>query len=155
MILVDTSIWIGHFRTFNRVLAGLLEREQVLLHPFVLGEIACGNLKNRVEILSLLQALPAASKADDDEIIFFIEQHALMGRGLGLVDVHSAGLRADATVPALDCRQTASSRGKATRDRVRVRGGRTVSCPFSFSWSAPSVSCEIYFVNSLPTTLPL
>ncbi len=116
MILVDTSIWIGHFRTFNRVLAGLLEREQVLLHPFVLGEIACGNLKNRVEILSLLQALPAASKADDDEIIFFIEQHALMGRGLGLVDVHllASALMQPCRLWTADKRLQAAARQLAT-----------------------------------------
>ncbi len=88
MILVDTSVWIGHFRNVNRVLVRLLEQEQVLLHPFVHGEIACGNLGNRAEILALLAALPAATKADDDEILLLIEQHALMGRGLGLVDVH-------------------------------------------------------------------
>jgi predicted nucleic acid-binding protein len=70
------------------LLAELLEQEQVMTHPFILGEIACGNLKNRNEIVVLMQALPTARRADDREILFFIEQRALMGRGIGLIDVH-------------------------------------------------------------------
>jgi predicted nucleic acid-binding protein len=88
LILVDTSIWIDHFRSANRLLSELLDQEQVLVHPFVLGEIACGNLKNRKEIVALMQALPRAPRADDDQIPFFIEQRALMGRGVGLIDIH-------------------------------------------------------------------
>ena len=88
MVLVDTSVWIDHFRKSNKALAALLEQEEVILHPYVLGELACGNLGNRKEIIALLHALPAASKADDDEVLFFIERHALMGRGVGLIDMH-------------------------------------------------------------------
>lgn len=88
MILVDTSIWINHLRTRSRLLGHLLDLEQVLVHPFVVGELACGNLTNRKEIISLLHSLPSAPKADDDEVLFFIERHKLMGRGLGLVDLH-------------------------------------------------------------------
>jgi predicted nucleic acid-binding protein len=88
VILVDTSVWINHLRTPSKVLAQLLDLEQVLIHPFVVGELACGNLANRKEIIALLHALPFAPKADDDEILFFVERHKLMGRGLGLVDVH-------------------------------------------------------------------
>lgn len=88
MILVDTSVWIDHFRAPDRLLAELLDRERVLVHPFVLGEIACGNLKRRKEILALMQALPAAAKADDGEIMAFIERRGLMGRGIGLIDAH-------------------------------------------------------------------
>ena len=88
MILVDTSVWLNHFRVSSRLLAQLLDLEQVLIHPFVIGELACGNLANRKEIISLLQTLPCAPKVDDDEILFFVERHKLMGRGLGLVDVN-------------------------------------------------------------------
>ena len=88
MILVDTSIWINHLRTPSRLLGQLLDLDQVLVHPFVVGELACGNLTNRNEIISLLHSLPSAPRADDDEVLFFIERHKLMGRGLGLVDLH-------------------------------------------------------------------
>jgi predicted nucleic acid-binding protein len=95
VILVDTSIWIDHLRTPSKLLGQLLDLEQVLIHPFVVGELACGNLANRTEIISLLHALPFAPKAADDEILFFVERQKLMGRGLGLVDVH---LLASATI---------------------------------------------------------
>ena len=88
MVLVDTSVWIDHFRKASRPLSSLLEQEEVALHPFILGELACGNLRNRDEIIALLHALPVVTKADDDEILFFIEHHALMGRGVGLIDMH-------------------------------------------------------------------
>lgn len=81
-------MWIDHFRKASRGLSELLEQEEVLLHSFVLGELACGNLQNRREIIALLHALPCATKADDDEVLFFIERHGLMGRGIGLVDMH-------------------------------------------------------------------
>ena len=88
MVLVDTSIWIDHLRKSNRKLSSLLDSEEVIIHPFVLGELACGNLHNRKEIIALLHALPFVSKVDDDELLFFIERHFLMGRGVGLIDIH-------------------------------------------------------------------
>ena len=88
MVLVDTSIWVDHLRKASSKLASLLEIEGVAIHPFVLGELACGNLRNRKEIIALLHALPHATKADDDEILLFIERHHLMGRGIGLIDAH-------------------------------------------------------------------
>ena len=88
MVLVDTSVWIDHFHKASAELGRLLEEERVMLHPFVLGELACGTLQNRTEIISLLHALPAAPQVDDDEVLFFIDRHALMGRGIGLIDVH-------------------------------------------------------------------
>jgi predicted nucleic acid-binding protein len=88
VVLVDTSIWIDHFRKASRTLSSLLEQDEVILHSFVLGELACGNLNNRKEIIALLHALPVVTKIDDDEIMFFIEGHALMGRGVGLIDMH-------------------------------------------------------------------
>lgn len=88
MILVDTSVWIEHFRHTEPQLVTALDREDVLVHPFVAGELACGNLRNRREILGLLRRLPQAPKATDEEALVFIERRSLSGRGIGLVDVH-------------------------------------------------------------------
>jgi predicted nucleic acid-binding protein len=88
MVLVDTSVWIDHLRKPNERLVSLLENEDVAIHPFIIGELACGNLKNRKEIIALLHALRFVTKVDDDELLFFIERHSLMGRGIGLVDIH-------------------------------------------------------------------
>jgi len=88
MILVDTSVWIEHLRTGSNELQELLDDGQVVCHPFIVGELACGNLKNRSEILTLLQDLPMASCAENDEIIPFIDKYNLMGKGLGYIDMH-------------------------------------------------------------------
>ena len=88
MILVDTSIWIDHLRSGSPALAALLQNEAVCTHDFVIGELACGNLRNRAEVLGLLQSLPRLSAATEDETLFFIEQQHLMGRGIGYVDTH-------------------------------------------------------------------
>lgn len=88
MILVDTSIWIDHLRAGEPRLAELLNAGRVVAHPLVIGELACGNLKNRKAVLSLLQDLPAAPIATDEEVLFFIERHGLMGKGIGYVDAH-------------------------------------------------------------------
>lgn len=88
MILVDTSVWVDHLRTGDAALAELLNHSQVLMHPFVVGELACGNLRNRGEVLRLLKDLPQAVLASDEEVLFFIERNALMGRGIGYVDAH-------------------------------------------------------------------
>lgn len=88
MILVDTSVWIDHLRRGVDRLARLLSDTQVLMHPFVLGELACGNLHERKKVLALLHDLPQSAIADDEEVLFFIERHKLMGRGIGYVDAH-------------------------------------------------------------------
>jgi predicted nucleic acid-binding protein len=88
MILVDTSVWIDHLRSNDEILGGLLDSNSVLMHPFVLGEIACGNLHNRSTVITLLKHLPLCSIADDNEVLFFIEQHQLMGLGIGYIDTH-------------------------------------------------------------------
>jgi len=88
MILVDTSVWIDHLRKGNKLLADLLEDSEVCSHPFVIGELACGNLSNRGEILTLLGSLPQLTAATDKEVLFYIDQHRLMGRGIGYVDAH-------------------------------------------------------------------
>ena len=87
-VLIDTSIWIDHLRKSDKRLVSLLETQTISIHPFVLGELACGNIHNRKEIIALLHALPFITKVDDDELLFFIERYALMGRGIGLVDIH-------------------------------------------------------------------
>ena len=88
MILVDTSIWIDHLRGTGRELATLLDAGRVLMHPFVLGELACGNLRNRGHLLELMRGLPGAPVATDEEALTLIERHSLMGRGIGYIDVH-------------------------------------------------------------------
>jgi predicted nucleic acid-binding protein len=88
MILVDTSVWIDHLRRGSAALGEALEREEVMTHPFVIGELACGNLKNRREVLGLLAALPSTVVATGEETLHFIERRRLMGRGIGWVDVH-------------------------------------------------------------------
>lgn len=88
MILVDTSVWVDHFRKAQEDLEGLLNEGLVLCHPFVIGELACGNLKNRDEILSLLDALPKAKVASHEEVLHLVSERKLHGKGLGWVDVH-------------------------------------------------------------------
>jgi predicted nucleic acid-binding protein len=88
VILVDTSVWIDHLRFGNGTLRRLLADDQVGTHPFVLGEIACGGLRKRAEILLDLQALPRAISATDDEVLAFIEERRLWGKGIGWVDAH-------------------------------------------------------------------
>ena len=88
MVITDTSIWVTHLRQGSRQLEKLLIDAEVMCHPFIIGELACGNLKNRNEIISLLQALPMAPTIEFDEFIFFVERNRLMGIGLGFVDVH-------------------------------------------------------------------
>jgi predicted nucleic acid-binding protein len=88
MVLVDTSVWVAHLRDNLPGLQTLLKKGEVLCHPFIIGELACGNLKNRREILELLEALPSGEMAEHNEVLKFIEQRRLMGRGLGYVDVH-------------------------------------------------------------------
>ncbi len=86
MVLVDTSVWIDHLRSGNEHLADLLDRGLALSHPWVIGELALGNLARRAEILGLLQALPQASIATDAEVLRLVERHALHGRGIGYAD---------------------------------------------------------------------
>jgi predicted nucleic acid-binding protein len=88
MVLVDTSVWVLHLRKGHTGLADLLNDGEVVCHPFIVGELACGNLKDRDVILSLLEALPMEDAVEHEEILAFIENHRLMGKGLGYVDVH-------------------------------------------------------------------
>ncbi len=88
MILVDTSVWADHFRNEIAVLNKELGIGAVAIHPFVIGELACGTLAQRAQTLSDLRHLPHVVRASDEEALTLIERHTLMGRGVGLVDVH-------------------------------------------------------------------
>ncbi len=88
MILADTSIWIDHFRHGTNGLRDLLNEGQVAIHPFVIGELACGSLKDRALILTSLNTLPPVRAATHGEVIALLDQHKLWGLGLGWVDVH-------------------------------------------------------------------
>jgi predicted nucleic acid-binding protein len=88
VILVDTSVWVDHLRAGDKALAGLLDAGMVLAHPFVIGELALGSLRQREVILGALADLPQASVATDTEILHFIDRHALFGRDVGYVDIH-------------------------------------------------------------------
>lgn len=107
MILVDTSVWIDHLRSGNVALSAALEGGLVLTHPFVLGELACGNIANRSEVVALLRKLSVAPVATDEEVLAFIEMRSLMGRGIGYIDAHilaSAALSGSARLWTLDRR---------------------------------------------------
>jgi predicted nucleic acid-binding protein len=86
VILVDTSVWVDHLHSGNEVLATLLGRSAVLAHPWVTGELALGNLRNREEVLGLLRGLPQAIVAEDAEVLHLIEDRELHAVGIGYVD---------------------------------------------------------------------
>ncbi len=103
-ILVDTSVWVTHFRFGESQLARMLDEEKVVCHPFVIGELACGTMKNRIEILDLLDSLPKVEITTHEEVLAFIENNHLMGQGLGYIDVHllSSALISDVPLWTLD-----------------------------------------------------
>ena len=112
MILVDTSIWVDHLRKDNAPLVKLLDAGRVLTHPFVIGEIALGQMRQRRAILAALSDLPRTQVATDDEAMTFIERHALFGRGIGYIDVHllaAVRLTAGATLWTTDRRLHAAA----------------------------------------------
>ncbi|HKW74179.1 MAG TPA: type II toxin-antitoxin system VapC family toxin [Terriglobales bacterium] len=87
-MLVDTSVWVDHLRRSDPALSGLLNRGEVECHPFIIGELACGSLRRRSEVLLLLQRLPRVAIAGHEEVMMLIERHRLMGRGIGWIDAH-------------------------------------------------------------------
>ena len=91
LVLVDTSIWVTHFREGENHLIQLLEMGFVACHPFIIGELACGSLKNRKGIIQLLEALPDVPVLSHQEVMSFIEYHKIMSKGLGYVDTHLLG----------------------------------------------------------------
>lgn len=107
MILVDTSVWIDHLARGEDQLRGLLEEGEVLVHPYVVGEIALGSLPRRIETLDALLALPRAVTASSDEVLDFIQHERLFGLGIGYVDSHllaSARLQAGTLIWTRDKR---------------------------------------------------
>lgn len=88
MILLDTSVWIDHLRQRDAQVVSLLQADLVLVHPFVIGELACGTLQSRSTILELLSNLPQVRVAQEHEVLFFIDRHKLMGQGIGYIDAH-------------------------------------------------------------------
>ena len=104
MILVDTSVWIAHFREAGSKLVHLLSEGLVMVHPFVVGELACGNLKHRDRILSDLQALPPAVPATHEEALRLVRDRKLWGTGIGWVDAHllASALLSEAELWTLD-----------------------------------------------------
>ena len=105
-VLVDTSVWVDHLRKGDAQLAQLLAQGRVLCHPFIIGEIACGNLKNRDEILNALSELERTPTIEFDEYMQFIQRNRLFGIGIGLVDVHllASALIADVALWTVDKR---------------------------------------------------
>ncbi len=104
MILVDTSVWIKHFRMGDKKLVELLEEGEVSCHPHVIGELACGNLKRRSMVLSLLGELPAVPIAENEEVLALLDRKKLHGRGLGWIDAHllASAMLADCPIWTLD-----------------------------------------------------
>ncbi|MBI4964497.1 MAG: type II toxin-antitoxin system VapC family toxin [Desulfomonile tiedjei] len=117
MILVDTSVWVRHLREGDPDLERLLNNGEVMCHPFIIGELACGNLRNRHEILSLLQLLPLATQAKHEEVLHFIEQNHLNGMGLGYIDLHLSASAVLTGVPMW----TADRRLNEANERLGIR----------------------------------
>jgi hypothetical protein len=115
MILVDTSVWIDHFRVGNPALGKVLAEGQVLVHPFVVGELACGSLRNRRRILDDLGALPLAVSAAHEEVLRLIEEGGLWGLGIGWIDGHllASALLSNCRFWTLD-RKLARAAGRAS-----------------------------------------
>jgi len=88
MVLIDTSIWVDHFNRGDGNLEYLLNENEAATHPFVIGELACGNIKNRRLIFRLLIALPSIPEISKEEFYLFLDRHRLYGMGLGFIDIH-------------------------------------------------------------------
>lgn len=112
MILVDTSVWLDHFHHTDEMLLRLLDSGLVLSHPFVIGEIAMGRFKSRNSVLGKMSDLPQAVTADPEEVLAFISEQALFGRGISYVDAHllaAAKLTSSATLWTRDKRLLAAA----------------------------------------------
>lgn len=88
MVLVDTSVWVDHLQKGDARLEFFLENDEILIHPFIIGELACGNMKNRLQVLSLINRLPVIVTACSRDVLKMIERRQLFGIGLGWVDAH-------------------------------------------------------------------
>ncbi len=87
-MLVDTSVWIDHLHSPDAFLISLLEKDEALTHPFIIGELALGHFKNRSQILHDLQLLPRVFPALNPEVMDWVEKHRLYGKGINWVDAH-------------------------------------------------------------------
>ena len=117
MILADTTVWLAHLRAGDPALASCLDEGQILMHPFVLGELACFSLRHRWQLLPLWRRLPQALQATDAEVLYFIEQKNLMGKGIGYLDAH-----------LLTSVKISGARGLWTRDRHLAEVARSIGC---------------------------
>lgn len=120
MILADTSVWVDHLRSGTDALRAELDGKNILIHPFVVGEVAMGHLSPRGQIMEAFDDLPAATVATDREVLRFVERHRLFGTGVGYIDVHllvAVQLTADALLWTYDRRlaETARRVGMAVR----------------------------------------
>ena len=123
MVLVDTSVWVSHFRETHDGLVELLNNGEVVCHPFIIGELACGNLNNRTSIIALLEALPVALVVEHEELLSFIEARKIMGKGLGYVDVHllAAALLTGVPLWTLDKKLDKVAEGLQRKYRQKAR----------------------------------
>jgi predicted nucleic acid-binding protein len=119
MILVDSSVWIDHFRLANTTLLLALSGGNVLQHPFVTAEIALGSIKDRDTVTSLLSNLPQAEKVEDEAMLAYVSQHNLHGTGLGMVDAHLLG----SVVSGRNCKLW-------TRDKRLAAKAREMNCHY-------------------------
>jgi len=123
VILVDTSIWIDHFRASEPQLVALLDRNEVLTHPHVIGEIALGSVAKRAEVLRYLNHLPSVAVPRHEEVMIFIERHKLANTGLGYVDTNllaSAALTSGAALWARDKTLRAAAVGCGVAPKVAL-----------------------------------
>ena len=121
MILVDTSVWIDHIKSADPQLSAMLRGDRVLAHPFVLGELAMGSLRQRVSVMTVYRKLPQAITANDEDVLRTIEAHALHGRGIGCIDAHllvSARLTPDTQLWTRDRRLTAAAEALGVAARI-------------------------------------
>jgi predicted nucleic acid-binding protein len=117
MVLVDTSVWVKHLREGEPLLAEILSSDSILTHPFVIGELACGTMRNRAGVMEDLAALPGAAVATDQEALRLIEDHKLWGRGLGWIDVHlmASALLSNCRIWTMDRRLAAAAEQAGVR----------------------------------------
>jgi len=125
VILVDTSVWVDHLRVGDEELAALLDDGEVLIHPFVIGELALGSLPERNQYLAMLDQLPRVTSVTDEEVLRLVERQRLFGRGIGFIDAHllaALGLTPAAVLWTRDRRlaETANQLGLAIRPSHRA-----------------------------------
>lgn len=108
MILADTSVWVDHFRRHNARFAARLDEGVIAVHQWVIGELACGGLRHRTQVLQLMRAMPAVPTASFDEVLHLVERRKLMELGIGWTDAHllAGCLLSGARLWSLDARLT-------------------------------------------------